>query len=102
MKFDLVRPNQGTLLDQNDEEKADGKSHDTSRHPLILLNDAVLQILNIKYNNDDVSDIHSGYIHGCIFFHKILIFPWEWFENPYLSLSVDSIYVPSQKLIFPK
>ena len=50
------------MLDQNDEEKADGKSHDTSRHPLILLNDAVLQILNIKYNNDDVSDIHSGYI----------------------------------------
>ena len=33
MKFDWVRPNQGTLLDQNDEEKADGKTHDTSTDP---------------------------------------------------------------------
>ena len=31
--WDWVRPNQGTLLDQNDEEKADGKTHDTSTDP---------------------------------------------------------------------
>ena len=53
--------------------------------------------------------------HGCIFFHKILIFPWEWFENPYLSplwiafmSLLKSLSFPSsgqrfsQKLIFPQ
>ena len=77
MKFDWLRPNQGTLLDQNDEEKADGKTHDPSTDPAEWCSIAELcrtsKLKKLRFRNCGGS--HSPVV---LFYWLSKEIPWDW------------------------